>query len=133
MKTKRIENREIENLRISSLPTRPTAPKSLGGVGYTSKEMKEAFDKLPLFIIERFNTLLEDVALVGEDSLAASIPTGIRENHTLSNLFGDIKSGELASYLTVFGESLFTGIANMRSDIDDINKKLEEKEDSPDA
>ena len=133
MKTKRIENREIENLRISSLPTRPTAPKSLGGVGYTSKEMKEAFDKLPLFIIERFNTLLEDVALVGEDSLAASIPTGIRENHTLSNLFGDIKSGELASYLTVFGESLFTVIANMRSDIDDINKKLEEKEDSPDA
>ena len=133
MKTKRIENREIENLRISSLPTRPTAPKSLGGVGYTSKEMKEAFDKLPLFIIERFNPLLEDVALVGEDSLAASIPTGIRENHTLSNLFGDIKSGELASYLTVFGESLFTVIANMRSDIDDINKKLEEKEDSPDA
>lgn len=133
MKTKRIEDCEIENLRISSLPTRPTAPKSLGGVGYTSKEMRAAFDKLPLFIIERFNTLLEDVADQGDDSLAASIPTGIRENHTLRDFFLDIKSGELASYLTILDDSLFAVLADMRVDIDEIKRKLAETEVEEDA
>ena len=68
MNATKILNSEIESLKISSLPARPTAPTAFGGKGYTSKEMKEAFDKLPLFIIERFNRLIEDITSKGENS-----------------------------------------------------------------
>ena len=64
MNTEKITESEIEELKISSLPSRPTAPPSFGGKGYTAKEMKEAFDKLPLFIIERLNSLIDDIYLI---------------------------------------------------------------------
>ena len=61
MKATKIFDSEIESLKISSLPTRPTAPTAFGGKGYTSAEMKAAFDMLPLFIISHFNDLVDDV------------------------------------------------------------------------
>ncbi|MBO5879609.1 MAG: hypothetical protein J6Q68_03565 [Clostridia bacterium] len=61
MNTKKITSSEIEPLKIAALPTRPTAPTAFGGKGYTPTEMKAAFDKLPLKIIESFNTLVDDV------------------------------------------------------------------------
>jgi len=125
MKSTKILNSDIETLKISALPTKPTAPKSLGGAGYTSKEMKEAFDKLPLFIIERFNTLIEDINDTGEDSLAASINTGLGESHTLADLFDDIKSGVMATYFTVFGESLLSHILNMKNEIDLLKSRFD--------
>ena len=68
MKATKITEAEISDKRVSSLPTRPTAPQTLGGIGYTAKEMKDAFDRLPLYIIEKFNTLidtLDDGSIVG--------------------------------------------------------------------
>lgn len=106
MNATKILDSEIASLKIASLPSRPTAPTSFGGKGYTASEMKAAFDKLPLFIIERFNALIEDIGSVGEMSLAAEIPTGISEDHTLAELFLDIKSGALARYMQTLGESL---------------------------
>ena len=70
MNTKKIYDSDIENLRVSSLPTRPTAPTAFGGKGYTATEMKAAFDMLPLYIKDSFNALV-----------------------------GDIESGELARYI----------------------------------
>ncbi|MBQ8381341.1 MAG: hypothetical protein IJY18_05550 [Clostridia bacterium] len=70
MKTSKITESEIADLKISSLPTRPTAPASFGGRGYTAKDMKAAFDKLPLFIIERLNSVIDDIAAV-ENALAS--------------------------------------------------------------
>ena len=67
MTTSKITDSEIESLKISSLPTRPTAPTAFGGQGYTATEMKEAFDKLPLKIIEEFNALIDDI---GKGALA---------------------------------------------------------------
>ncbi|MBR5139611.1 MAG: hypothetical protein IKV16_01025 [Clostridia bacterium] len=61
MVTKKILDSEIESLKVASLPTRPTAPTAFGGKGYTSAEMKAAFDKLPLRIIEEFNTLVGEI------------------------------------------------------------------------
>ncbi len=60
MYTPIIEESEIKDLLVSSLPTRPTAPSAFGGKGFSVAEMKEAFDKLPLFIVEKFNTLIND-------------------------------------------------------------------------
>ena len=67
MTTSKIIDSEIESLKISSLPTRPTAPTAFGGKGYTATEMKEAFDNLPLKIIEKFNALIDDI---GKGALA---------------------------------------------------------------
>ena len=107
MNTTKILDSEINSLKIASLPSRPTAPAAFGGKGYTAAEMKAAFDKLPLFIIKRFNMLLEDVSGEGEGSLASEIPTGISEGHTLSDLFSDVSSGELPLYLSMGEETLF--------------------------
>ncbi len=60
--TTKILPSEIADLKIASLPTRPTAPTTFGGMGYSAADMKAAFDALPLFIIERLNALIDDVA-----------------------------------------------------------------------
>ena len=96
MKATKILTEEIDELKISSLPTRPTSKLGMGGVGYSAKEMKAAFDALPLFIIERFNALISDISDIGEDSLVGALPTGLWEGHTVKDFFEDVKSGNLA-------------------------------------
>lgn len=123
MNTTKILDSEINDLKIASLPSRPTAPTAFGGKGFTSAEMKAAFDKLSLFIIKRFNMLLEDVSGMGEGSLSAEIPTGIKEGHTLSELFNDVQSGVLASYFSMGEESL----AEMKERLLEENASVEER------
>ena len=101
MNTTKILESEISEIKVASLPSRPTAPTSFGGRGYTAKEMKEAFDKLPLFIIERFNMLLDDIGSTDEGSLLASIPTGLMTGHTLRNFFIDLTNGDGASFIAL--------------------------------
>ena len=114
----KILTEDIEALKVSSLPTRPTAPTSFGGKGYTAAQMKAAFDRLPLFIVEKFNSLLEAISGVGDQSITSLIPTGIYEGHTLAELLADIKNGSFSSYLDVYGQTLteriehFIGTAN---------------------
>ena len=126
MLTTKITDEEIKDKRVSSLPTRPTAPTSFGGRGYTAVQMKEAFDKLPLFVIERFNRLLDDIAGEGGDSLAGAIPTGIYEGHTLSRLFDDLSSGEAAGYIKIYGMSIAECISEIRNNVNEIRKIVED-------
>ena len=113
MKTGKILTEEISDLTVGSLPTRPTSPVALGGRGYSPAEMKHAFDRLPLFIVERFNSLIDDIKAVGEDSVAAAIPSGVSEGHSLSDLLGDITGGGFASYLTVLDKTLSVHITEI--------------------
>ena len=123
MKTTKILTEEISDLTVSSLPTRPTSPIALGGRGYSSAEMKQAFDKLPLFIIERLNSLIDDIKSEGGGSVADAIPTGICEEHSLKDLFADVKNGNLSSYLNVLGKTLAVHIAEILERL----KRLEEE------
>lgn len=116
MNTTKITDSAIENLKVASLPTRPTAPAAFGGRGYTASEMKAAFDRLPLYIIARFNSLLDDLVGEEEGSLAASLPTGIREGQSLAGLFSDLKSGEISSYLPVGKTTLAATLAALGED-----------------
>ena len=125
MKAKKIYNSDIEHIMISSLPSHPTAPRSLGGRGYCASEMKEAFDKLPLHIIEHYNALIDDVTSFGETSLASAIPSGIKDGHTLHNVFEDIKSGEIAAYLRILGKSLLSHLITIYAEIDALKSKIE--------
>lgn len=124
MQSKKITEGEIANLKISSLPSRPTAPTSFGGRGYTATQMKEAFDKLPLFIIARLNRLIDDVCAEGEDSISTEIKTGIYDGHTLQKLFKDIENGEFGNYMEVFGTSLTDHLASIRDELDTIEKDM---------
>ena len=124
MKAKTINDEDILELRLSSLPTRPTAPKSNGGMGYGANEMKAAFDRLPLYIIDRFNDLIGDILALGDDSLSGAIMTGIKDGHTLNRLFTDVTSGDMASYLTVLGKSLAVQISEMSTEIAELKDVL---------
>ena len=124
MKAKKILNSDVSGIMISSLPTRPTAPRSHGGMGYGATQMKEAFDKLPLYIIERYNELIGDISKFGEDSLAAAIPSGIKEGHTLHSLFEDVESGELATYFSFFGKSLLAHVISIYAELDRLGERL---------
>lgn len=105
-------------MRVSSLPSRPSAPTAFGGRGYTASEVKEAFDRLPLYIVEKFNSLIDDVRAVGDSSLAAAMPTGYGDGHTLANLLEDVKNGNLAAYLTVGEQSLAMRLAELEARLD---------------
>ena len=129
MKAKEILNSDISDILISSLPTRPTAPRHLGGKGYGAAEMKEAFDKLPLYIIEKYNELISDVRKYGEDSLAAAIPSGIKNGHTLQTLFEDVQTGEFATYFSFFGKSLLAHIITLYGEIDELKSKVKTLEE----
>ena len=124
MRTTKILDSEIKNLKISSLPSRPTAPSSFGGKGYTSKEMKEAFDKLPLLIIERFNMLLDDILDSGDGAISSSINTNLFEGHTLSDFFADLLSGKGAEYISLGDETLEECISRLKSNLEKLNEKI---------
>ena len=122
MKAKKILQTEIEPISVSALPTRPTAPVALGGGGYSSRELKEAFDKLPLLIAERFNALLDDIE---NGELADTIKTGMKTGHTLKDLFADFKNGNIASYIRINGETLAAQIAMLNLRISRMENKDE--------
>ena len=113
MKATKITNADITPLRVSSLPSRPTAPKAYGGLGYTAAQMKSAFDAFPMFLANKFNALMTDITATGENSMAAAMKTGISSGHTLYDMFLDIKSGDFASYLDTGGRSLMAALAEL--------------------
>lgn len=117
MENMKIKDEELDLLGVAALPTRPTAAKAFGGKGYTAAEMKAAFDRLPRLIAERHNALVAAAAQTGEGSLAAAMPTGLTEGHTLAQLFEDLASGAFAAYATVHGDTLADVIAELKSDV----------------
>lgn len=118
MKVTKITEGEIQDLLVSSLPTRPTAPASFGGRGFTASEMKAAFDALPLYIKDRLNLLIDSISSSGDDSLSRSIQTGINDDYTLFNLCEDIVSGNILNLINFDGESLYSFLARVRNSID---------------
>ena len=113
----KITDTEINNNRVASLPTRPTASASFGGKGYSAAEMKAAFDKLPLIIIEQFNNLLDDITRTDEEAITASIPTSIYVGHSLKKMLSEIPNGEFAGYLKVGDKTLANAIADIYDEI----------------
>ncbi len=113
MQSSKITKEEIDHLRVSSLPTRPASDRVYGGEGYSAEEIKAAFDRLPMHIVDVLNALIDDIKREGEESVAASIPTGLGEGHTLYDLFCDLRDGYFASYIKIGDESLPVIIARL--------------------
>jgi len=124
MKATKITNADIAPLRLTSLPSRPTAPKAYGGLGYTAAQMKAAFDAFPMFLANKFNALMTDITATGENSMAAAMKTGISSGHTLNDMFLDVKNGGFASYLDVGGRSLLAALAELETRLAALEEKL---------
>ena len=89
MKASTILTTETDALRISSLPSRPTAPKAFGGGGMSSSELRAAFDALSLLIIQRYNALLSDIS---SGELAEALVVNRSDRTTLADIYDYIKS-----------------------------------------
>lgn len=124
MQSKKIEEAEIASLKVSSLPTRPTASYAFGGRGYTASEMKAAFDKLPEYIIEKLNLLIDDLLREGDESYVGSYKTGINGNRSLKSLLDGIVSGEFAELLSVNGKSLADTLSSLAAEIEAIKESV---------
>lgn len=129
MTVTKINEADIRDLRVASLPSRPTAPTSFGGAGYTAKQMKEAFDKLPLFIISKFNALLDDLRRSDGGGIDGAIPSGIADGHTLRDALEDIKTGAFADYLNVLGKTLSETVLDIKSSIASVRVGVGENAD----
>lgn len=124
MKSKIITDAEVEHLKVSSLPTRPTAKEAFGGKGYSADEMKAAFDKLPEFILEKLNLLISELTNPGEDSYVGNFKIGIVDSYTLQNLIDGIVNGEFANLLIINGRSLYSWLDSIALDIREIKNRL---------
>ena len=115
MKAKEILTTEIDSIKISSLPSRPTAPTAFGGLGLTSKEMREAFDKLPLLIIDRFNYLLSDII---SGDLASSLTVNSYNGTTLTQFVESVQS--------TLDSNFAVAIADIQERLDRLEEKVGE-------
>ncbi len=73
MSLREITEYEMKSQGVVSLPTRPTSPREFGGRGYTPTELKEAFDRLPRLVAERYNELIDYIT---DGSYLGEIPYG---------------------------------------------------------
>ena len=113
-----ISQNEINQSKVASLPARPNASTAFGGAGYSSAQLKEDFDRLPLLAIGKLNELLSALSKApGEGSLADEIMTAKTDNegnpYTLSELFLHIIDGTLATYLLVGDKPLDMAISEI--------------------
>ena len=124
MNSRKITDGDIADKRVASLPTRPTAPMAFGGKGYTPTELKEAFDKLALHVIEKYNELIDDIVGMPGNSISDEIKTAITEAHTLSAMFADIKNGGFIEYVKTPEGTLAESLAGLRADVNKLADRL---------
>lgn len=118
MKTTKISESEIAATAVANLPTRPNAPQAFGGIGLTAAELKAAFDAMPIMIAERINSLIDDITAEHGSSVTNAIKTGLDAEHTLKDLFEDIKNGNFLTYLTAPSGTVAEYLLKLREDID---------------
>ncbi len=107
MTIRRITEEEVRSLWVQRLPDAPNRTGRYGTPGMSAAEVKAAYDALALRIVERYNELV-DAVVSGE--LLSALPSG-KEGDTLADFFADVRSGALATYLTVDGERALSALA----------------------
>ena len=123
MNTKKLSEAEMAPLKIAALPTRPTAPTAYGGKGYSSIQMKEAFDKLPELIAARFNELINDIT---SGEICDAIPVDSSAAPNLKALLNGLEDGTAADAIRIGGISLTATIAAIKEDIITLTAAIEE-------
>ena len=118
----RIKKETIEALGVSSLPTSPTSSGPMGG--YSAEEMKLAFDRLAIHVIEQYNLLIDAIHSDTSSSILGEIPTGIWDGQTLRDLMNDLTGGEFAVYMKVGNRSVLEEIQSLSHRIGALEERL---------
>jgi hypothetical protein len=117
----KITQSEIDKKSVASLPTRPNDRSAYGSGGLSAPELRARFDALALLAISKYNELVGAIGKEGADGLISMMPSGI-EGKSLAELLSDIRSGDLAGYLTAYsGEG---DLQNLQTIITDVYEKL---------
>lgn len=119
----KIKKETVELLGVSSLPTSPTSPGAIGG-GYSAEEMKLAFDRLAIHIIEQYNLLIEAIHAEPSASILSEIPTGISDGHTLRDLMSDITGGDFAVYMKLGNRSILEEMQSLSQRVTALEEKI---------
>ena len=124
----KITAEEFARVSIARLATHPNSRSGVGEGGMRDTDLKKRFDAQGELFRKKFNALLVTFSMMGEGSLAASMPTGIKEEHTLWDMICDVVSerGTFASYLSVGERSLLEALSDMAERDDDQEKDLEQ-------
>lgn len=124
----KITAEEFARVSIARLATHPNSRSGVGEGGMRDTDLKKRFDAQGELFRKKFNALLVTFSMMGEGSLAASMPTGIKEEHTLWDMICDVVSerGAFASYLSVGERSLLEALSDMAERDDDQEKDLEQ-------
>lgn len=119
MKSRKIVTSETEPLLISSLPPRPNQKEWMGGVGYSSAELRAAFDKLPLLLVGRYNDLIDDIT---SGDICQLLSTNSAESQTLSEFLEETRNGVWASKFQLDGLSLRAVIQSILARLDALEE-----------
>ena len=119
MQISKLTESEMSAQGVASLPTRPNGDYADGGETLTAAALKDRFDRLPKYVAARLNALIDALNTSPSDdsdgAIASAILTGlfpgVDDTHSLSDLFDDVKNGDLAGYLSVGGSSLSSSLA----------------------
>ena len=134
MSLQEITERELSLYGVVSLPTRPGASREFGGRSYTPTELKEAFDRLPRLLAERYNELVRQVS---EGDLAETLTvTRDGEPVSLQAYLKDIterllEEEQKSSGLTQTDASYGALIEELQKAVDEIDTILEKVDDTP--
>ena len=133
MSIEKLTESEMNEQGVVSLPTRPNGDYASGGEALSASELKERFDRLPRYIAERLNLLIEalNASPAGrEEAIAELILTGMFPStdagHTLADLFREILNGDFAGYLSVGTETLSECLARKTDAVTVVNFSDEE-------
>jgi hypothetical protein len=116
-----ITEEEIANNSVKKLANRPSSPSRYGESRLTAEEVKEAFDKLPRLIAQRYNTLISQIRQYGGDEIITTAYDGNRKS--LNEIFSELESGLFANALKCAkgGESLSVFYEKMRMKVIVLN------------
>ncbi len=110
MSIQKITDQEVRSLWVQRLSDTPNRAGRYGTPGLTAAEVKAAYDALSLRIVEAYNALVDAIE---NGKLAESLP--VLDGKTLSEVLSDMKSGALASYLSVDG---FRALSSLAAEFD---------------
>jgi hypothetical protein len=125
MSAQKITVSEINERLIENLPTRPNAPTSMGGKGYSAKELKAAFDSLPRLIAERYNELIDDLTNPEGSEIINGVKTGPSETDTLGAFLESVKNGSFLENVMLDGEVLIYYLRSLRSELEALRSLIE--------
>lgn len=98
----KITNTQIQGLGVQALATRPNDAARYGEGGLSAEQLKRKFDRLPEFIIDKVNELIDILTSSGDKDVRDYIKIGLNDGiNTLADFVCSITDGKLANAISL--------------------------------